>query len=190
MNGGNGYAPPFANLDSVSTARAGEPSSTAAAASSGAPADGAAATDDAAADGSELVSCPSCGCSIRLADAYAHLDVCPGPEEGGAAEPGVGRGGGAAGSSSDGAGGTGPSGADGAADELVQCPICRRRVLLSEMNSHLDECCEASPGKEAAVAPPTESPTAATTQQLAPRHIDRLAEELRCARDLLPLDTY
>jgi hypothetical protein len=56
------------------------------------------------------------------------------------------------------------------------------QLCISEMNDHLDQCCEDSARAEATSGtspePPGTSPAA--TQSLQPKHIDRLAEELRC----------
>lgn len=124
-----------------------------------------------------MVSCPSCGKQIRLGDAYSHLDTCPGPAEDAGSEDLSGPSQMSQHSSDSGAGEGGCQIGD---DEMVSCPVCRREVQMREMNSHLDDCCESPSAQKAKSSPTRGSPAEATTQRLAPKHIDRLAEELRC----------
>eukprot|EP00962_Isochrysis_galbana_P006822 scaffold1849_cov107-Isochrysis_galbana.AAC.6 len=167
LNGGNGYATPFSSLRRDGPATAGAPASAAQSSAAAAP-----PADPADAEANALVNCPSCGGAIRLIDAYSHLDSCPGPP--GPAEQSSGTSGGT-GAPSAGSSAAGPSccgESNVQEDALVCCPVCRVGLRMSEMNDHLDQCC----GQTAST--PITSPVA--TQSLQPKHIDRLAEELRC----------
>jgi hypothetical protein len=172
LNGGNGYAAPFASLRRDAT---GVPAPAAESSAAAAPPDAAATAD---ADANALVKCPSCGGSIRLVDAYSHLDSCPGPPEERPAEQSPGPSGGP-GATGAGTSAAGPSCSRGVEDGvLVGCPVCRAEYRMSEMNDHLDICCGEAAAAKPAATTPTTSPAA--TQSIQPKNIDRLAEELRC----------